>query len=75
MYRHWKSKVEIVQEVLEPLPRYDQCGIHMSAAELFNHRQTDKCNKVMEKQLRYKDVKMAASCGEMDFSLYGEEGG
>ena len=62
--------MEIVQEVLEPLPRYDQCGIHMSAAELFNHRQTDKCNKVMEKQLRYKDVKMSARYDEINFSLY-----
>ena len=38
MFRHWKSKVNILQEGPEPLPRCDQCGIHMQAARLFKHR-------------------------------------
>ena len=46
----------------------------MSVARFFKHRQNDKCNKAKERQIRYSDVNMAARCGEMEFSLYWEEG-
>ena len=29
MYRHWNSKVDIMQEVLEPLPMCDQFRMHI----------------------------------------------
>ena len=72
MYLHWKSKVEILQEGPEMLPRCDQCGMHMSEARLSNHRRVDKCNKATERQIRRRDVDMVERCCEMDFSLYGE---
>ena len=36
---------------------------------LFNHMQTDKCNKVTERIIRQRHVEMAAKCGEMEFRL------
>ena len=71
LYLHWKSKVEILQEGLEPLPRCDQCGMHMRAARMIKYRRTDKCNKAMERRIRWKDVEMTARCGEMEFIMYG----
>ena len=64
----------ILQEVPEPLPRCDQCGIHMQAGRLFKHWQSDKCNKLTERRLQRRDADMAERCGEMEFSLDGEEG-
>ena len=37
MFRHWKSKVAILQEGPELLPRCDQCRVYMQAARLFKH--------------------------------------
>ena len=74
MFRHWKSKVAIFQEGPEPLPRCDQCGMHMQAARLFKHRRSEKCHKFTEIRIRQRDVEMAARCGEMEFNLDGEEG-
>ena len=38
MYRHCKAKVVIIQEGLEPLPRYDHCGIHFPFAQMIKQR-------------------------------------
>ena len=46
----------------------------MQAARLFKHHQLDKCHKLTERRLQQKDVETAARCGEMEFSIYGEEG-
>ena len=69
MYRHWKSKVAIMQEGPEPQPRCEECGMHIPEARLFKHRQMDKCSKTKERRLWRRDVEMAARCGEMEFSL------
>ena len=74
IFRHWESKVAILQEGPEPLLWYDQCGIHMQTARLFKHRQSAKCHKLTERRLLQRDVEMEARCGEMEFNLYGEEG-
>ena len=74
MYRHWKSKVSIMQEGTEPLPQCYKCGMHMPAANIFKHRKTDKCNKATERRTEQRDVEMAERCGEMEFSLEGGEG-
>ena len=39
MFCHWKLKVDIMQEVPEPLPQCDQCRMHMQAARVFKHPQ------------------------------------
>ena len=75
MFCHWKSKLSILQEGPEPLPRCDQCGMHMQATRLFTHRQSYKCHTLTKRQIRRRDVDMMVRCGEMEFSLDGEEGG
>ena len=45
MFCHLKFKVAILQEVPEPLPWCDQCGMHMQAVRLFKHWQSDNCHK------------------------------
>ena len=42
IYQHWKPNVDIMQEGPEPIPRSDQCRMHMPAARIFKHTQTDK---------------------------------
>ena len=71
MFRQWKLKVSILQEGLEPLPRCDQCGMHMPAASIFKNCQSDKCNKATDIILRRRDVEMVERCGEMEFILEG----
>ena len=74
MFRHWKLEVAIFQEGTEPLPRCDQCGMHMQTDRIFKKRQSNKCHKWMERQLRRRDVEMAAICGGTEFNLDREEG-
>ena len=74
MLCHWKSKVAILQEGPELLPRCDQCGMHMQASRIFKHRHLDKCHKLTERQIWRRDVEMVARCGEMEFNLDREEG-
>ena len=69
MYGQWKSKVAIMQEVPELLPRCEKCGMHMPAANIFKHRQSEKCHKATERRLRRRDVEMAARFWEMELSL------
>ena len=47
----------------------------MPEARLFEHRHMDEFNKATVRKIRRRGVDMAARCGEMEFSLYGEEGG
>ena len=56
MYRHWKSKVNILQEGKEPLPGCDNCGMHIPAAKLIIHRRRYRCNKATEIWIRRRDV-------------------
>ena len=63
MFRHLKLKVAIFQEGQEPLPWCNQCGVHMQAARLFKHGQSDKCHKSTEIRIWKRDVEMAARCG------------
>ena len=39
--------------------------MNMPWARLFKHRQTNKCNKAMERQLRQRDVEMVARRSDM----------
>ena len=45
MYRHFRSKVTVVQEGTEPMTCCDLCGMHMTAGWLPRHRRTARCNK------------------------------
>ena len=49
--------------------------MNMPWARLFKHRQTNKCNKAMERQLRQRDVEMvarAAICSSISTRKRGE---
>ena len=59
MYWNWKAKVVIIQEVKEPLTRYDNFRIHMSEDRLIKHRRTEIFNKFTEIKLIWRDVEMA----------------
>ena len=40
MYRHFRFKVAVVQEVAEPLPHCDLCGMHMPEWQIIRNRRT-----------------------------------
>ena len=63
-----------MQEGPELLLRCDKCGTHMQADRIFKHWHLEKFHKLTKRKLRWRDVEMAARCGEMEFSIYGEEG-
>ena len=62
MYQHWNSKVSIIQEGPELLPRCNIYGIHMPDTRLIKHRHKKRCNKVMKMRLRLRDVDMVERC-------------
>ena len=61
-YQHWKSKVSILQEVLEPLPRCDLCGIHFPETRVIKHRYAKRHNRGMDMRIRGRDVYMVEEC-------------
>ena len=75
MYHHWKANVDIIQEEVESLPRCNHCGIHMPEARMIKQILTEICNKATKMRIRHMDVDMEESCGQMEFILYGREGG
>ena len=75
MYRQCKLRLEIIQEGTEPLPRCDHCEIHIPAVHMIKHIRTERRNKAMEMRLRRRDVQMLERCEDMEFILYGREGG
>ena len=42
---------------------------------MIKHIHTERLNKAMEMRIRRRDVEMLERCEEMEFSLYGREGG
>ena len=73
MYHHFRSKVAMVQEVEDPLPRCDLCVIHITAGRIIRHRRTARCNKNNQMRWRRRDVAIADRYSEVTFSLIGEE--
>ena len=45
MHRHWKSKVDILQEGPTPLPQLSNCPIHIPPDRMDNHKQTGRCDQ------------------------------
>ena len=74
MYRHWKSKIIIIQDIPTPLPRCNQCGMHNPEARLERQSQTARQNMDMAMQLQQKDVKISHILGDIEFSLHKREG-
>ena len=45
MFRHFRSKVAVVQEGKDPMHRYDLCGMYIPADRLISHRNTARYDK------------------------------
>ena len=73
MYRHFISKVAVVHEREDPLPRCDLCEMHMPEGRLKRHRKTACCDKNTHMRWRRRDVVITARCLEATFSFTGEE--
>ena len=73
IYRHFKSKVALVQEGTEPLPHCYWCGMHMSEVRLIRHRRTAHCNKNTQMRWRRRYFEIEARFLEATFILIGEE--
>ena len=56
MYRHWKSKISILQEGTSPLTRCTNCRIHIIEARLERHNQAARCDTAMEMRMWQRDV-------------------
>ena len=74
MYRHWKYKIDILQEVPIPLLRCNQCGMHMPEARLWRHIHTAMGNRATDMRLQRRDMELSQISGKMDFILYSREG-
>ena len=62
MFRHFISKVAIVQEGKETLPRCEMCRIHITEGRLIRHRRMERCDRNDQMRWRRRDVEVAAKC-------------
>ena len=60
MFRHFISKVAIVQEGKETLPRCEMCRIHITEGRLIRHRRMERCDRNDQMRWRRRDVAVAA---------------
>ena len=58
MYRHWKSKIEILQEVLTPLPQCDQCRMHIPMARLGRNIHMDRFDRDIDICLQWRELEL-----------------
>ena len=60
MFRHFISKVEVVQEGKETLPHCDLSVMHMPAGRLIRQRKTAMCDRNTQMRWRRWDVVISA---------------
>ena len=73
MYRHFHSKIAVLQEASEPLPPCNMSGMRIPAGQMIKHQRTTRCFKNTEMRLRRKDVEGASWCVEIEFNLIRKE--
>ena len=73
MYRHFGSKVAVVQEWEELLPYCDWCGMNIPEGLIIRHRMTVRCKKNTQMRWRRRDVAIASMCSESTFSVKWED--
>ena len=71
IYCHFRSKMAVVQEGTEPLPRCDLCG--MPDGRITSNKKTVRRNKNTQMRWRRRDVAITPRCLDATFSLTGEE--
>ena len=72
MYRQFFSRIAVVQEGKDPLPRCELCGMHMPAGRLINHQRKRRCDRNTQIRWRSRDVAISIQCAEASFILTGE---
>ena len=73
MYRHFFSRIAVVQEGREPLPCCDMCGIHILEDRIIKHQWSQWCDQNTQMWWQRRDVAVASRCVEAFFSLTGED--
>ena len=72
MYRNFFSRIAVLQEGKDPLPRFDLCGMRMPEGQLIKHQRTHRYDRNKQMQWRRRDVAIAIRCVEESFSLAGD---
>ena len=73
MYRHFRSKVVVVQYMTKLLTRCALRVMHMPAWRIIRHRRTACCNKNTQMRWRRRDVEIVARYSDATLSLIGEK--
>ena len=73
MFRHFRSKVAVVQEGKETLPCCEMCGMKIPAWRLIRHKRTARWDRNTQMMWRRWDMAVAAKCSEAMFILIGED--
>ena len=71
MYRHFYTRIAVVQEGKEPLPHCDLCGVQIPAGWVIKYQRTKRCNRNMQIQWQRRDVVITSQCAEVSFSITG----
>ena len=62
MYRYFLSKVEVIQEGVEPLPHCDLCRMHMAVRRLIRNQRTACCDKNTQMRWQRRDAAISSRC-------------
>ena len=73
MWRHFFSRIVVVQEGKEPLTLCNLCGMHMPAGRLIKHHKTQRCDRNTQIRWRRREFAITSRCAEVSFSLTGED--
>ena len=71
MYRHLFSRIAVVKEGREPLPRCDLCSMCVPEGRLIKHQRTKRCDRNMQMRWQSRDVAITSRCEEATFRLTG----
>ena len=74
MFQHFRSRIVVVQEGNEPLPRCDLCGMHIPEGGVIKNRRMAQCDQNTQIRWRRRYVEIAAKCMGATFSIIGEDG-
>ena len=59
-FRIFRSQIAVVQEVREPLPRCNMCGMYTPEGRFIKNLQIERCDKNTQMRWRRRDVEIAA---------------
>ena len=71
--KHWGDRIRILEEYLNPLPRYERCGSQVPAGRLNNrHYVLDKCKQGEERRLRRETLQHCIEANMVSFHINTE---